>query len=128
MTTPWLLGALVLLIAGCGPHLEYYAPEPDPYYARVLAPGHVEPADADEQALLTALGELPAGEARDFGGWHVLAGDPYVAASGLVCRSVLQTSSTSGAGGLNRLACRDGQEWFFTPDVFAANPEPESSQ
>ena len=72
-----------------------------------------------ERALLRELPSLPSGSSRRIGDSSVVASLPYAAASGRTCRSLAITPA--GAGKTRRqLACTDGNDWFFVPDVFGA--------
>ena len=107
-------------LSGCGASADYYAPEPDPYYQRVIAPGRVPAANGAETALLSGLADLAPNEEATFGADVFIAGTPYMAASGLVCRSIVGPGSA--AGGQTRLACTDQTAWFFVPDVHGSEP------
>ena len=116
-----LLGVLSLL-NGCS--------SPPPVNARDAADandlGRVLAAkNDDERALLKQLSSLPSGTPKRVGSEDVLAEAPYNAASGHTCRALhltpLRTHTTN-----HRLACTNGRDWFFVPDVFgdsAAAPE-----
>lgn len=78
------------------------------------------PTSESERALLKQLSGLPNGKAQRVGDATIVAEPPYHAASGHLCRAL---SVTAGANqqASHRLACSDGQSWFFVPDVFGAN-------
>lgn len=75
-----------------------------------------------DRAVLREVAGLPSGVARRIGGTSVLAEAPYVAASGRTCRA-LQLSAQTPSPTTHRLACSDGQAWFFVPDVFGSSGE-----
>lgn len=71
----------------------------------------------DERAVLAQLSRLPVGNPQKVGSTSVVADEPYEAASGRRCRALrLQTSGQRS--GTERLACTNGKEWFFVPNVF----------
>lgn len=78
---------------------------------------------ASQSALLLELGSLKAGEKRNHGDMTIEAGAIYVAASGSRCRTVTMTVSDKATSMSKRLACVDGQDWFFSKDVFLAGTE-----
>ena len=80
----------------------------------------VAPTSDAERQLLAQLGELPAGKQHRIGSLTVVAQKPYNAASGRTCRSVNVTNATNKNQSGPRLACTDGAEWFFVPNVFVA--------
>ena len=80
----------------------------------------VAPTSDAERQLLAQLGDLPAGKKQQIGSLTVVANKPYHAASGRTCRSVDVTSATSKGATGARLACTEGGEWFFVPNVFVA--------
>lgn len=104
------LGAMAL---GCGPSVEYYAPAPDPYYERVLHGSRSEPSTDLERELLEACASTPYAEPVIVGEGHASAGAAYAAASGIVCRQVELSEASAPS-----LACGDGVDWYFVPDVF----------
>ena len=80
----------------------------------------VEPADAAERQLLARLEGLASGSTVQLEGRTFVAGDVYAAASGRRCRTLELTAN--GGAQQTRLACHDGQAWFFAPDVLRAAP------
>jgi hypothetical protein len=89
--------------------------------------GRVLPArNPSEQTILQHAGTLPAGVPRSLGGATVVAGAAYnSAASGRICRTLRIGPATQSAKPLQssqRLACTDGQAWFFVPDVLGLDP------
>lgn len=100
------------------------APKPHPRDAADAADtGRVVPVrDASEQAILQQAGTLKAGQPRPIGGATVIAGATYASAvDGRTCRSLRITRKRSTE---QRLACTEGQAWFFVPDVFGLAPNP----
>lgn len=75
-----------------------------------------------DRAVLREVAGLPSGVARRISGTDVIAEAPYVAASGRTCRA-LQLGAPTPAQTTHRLACSDGQSWFFVPDVFGSSSE-----
>jgi hypothetical protein len=80
--------------------------------------GRLEPASDAERAVLQQLDALAPDQPRDSGTTTIVAGPEYEAASGRRCRAVHVTISKSRAS-QTRLACRDGNGWFYVPDVLA---------
>ena len=113
----WLLPA-ILATAGCGAG----TPEPDAQAVRDAADtgGTVEPSSAEEQKVLDGLSDLAPGKTHNVGSLRVVADRPYFAASGRTCRRVTMTPGSGKASAATRLACTEGQKWFFVPDVFRA--------
>jgi hypothetical protein len=72
-----------------------------------------------EQQLLARVGSLPSGSAQQLAGLSVIAEPAYAAASGHTCRALSITQSNPAAQ-RQRIACTDGKNWFFVPDVFGA--------
>jgi hypothetical protein len=72
---------------------------------------------AGERDVLQRLPHLPNGAPQQIGGLVVTASAPYAAASGRTCRS-LELSMPSSKEASRRLACSNGNAWFFVPDVF----------
>lgn len=70
----------------------------------------------DERAVLAQLPRLPAGMPQTVRGTRVVADEPYEAASGRRCRALRLQERTQGE--IERLACTNGKEWFFVPNVF----------
>jgi len=75
-----------------------------------------------ERAVLGHVASLPTDSPRRIGGLTVRAERPYPAASGRTCRT-LHLSAAPGVTPSARLACSDGNKWFFVPDVFATGRE-----
>jgi hypothetical protein len=71
-----------------------------------------------ERALLGELTSLPSNAPRRFRDATVVAEPPYAAASGHTCRAVHVTTPKAA---VHRLACGDGKNWFFVPDVFGSS-------
>lgn len=117
---PLLVIVLSALTFGCGGSNEYYAPEPDPYYQRVIEPGQVEPANESEAQLLEQLSEVPVDTPTAIGSCTAVAGASYVAGSGRICRRLAIQCPDAGAASAMRVACTDQTAWFFVPDVFAS--------
>lgn len=78
------------------------------------------PTGESERALLRQLSGLPNGKAQRVGDATIVAEPLYHAASGRSCRALSVTPSAKQQA-THRLACSDGQSWFFVPDVFGAN-------
>lgn len=75
-----------------------------------------------ERALLARVAKLPSGSAQHVGGASVVAEQPYAAASGRTCRA-LHISAAPARPAQHRLACSNGESWFFVPDVFGLTGE-----
>lgn len=69
-----------------------------------------------ERDVLRALPSLPSGTERNVSGITVTAEPAYVAASGKTCRAL--TLGSGQKSPVSRLACSEGQAWFFVPGVF----------
>lgn len=78
-----------------------------------------EGATLTEKSLLPQVGKLVANQATSVGGVSVVALAPYDAASGLRCRELLIGPPDQQ---VSRLACADGESWFFVPSVFESKP------
>jgi len=105
---------------GCGgsPH----QPTARADYAPLMQPGTREPTDEAERELLGKLDTLaPDVEAR-LDGSIVLAGAPYDAASGRVCRRISLRPAKGGAPPRYHLVCKVEGAWAFVPDVLRASP------
>ena len=74
-------------------------------------------SNAADAALLGQLSAWPDGATRRLGDATVIAQASYFAASGQTCRAVHLTPG-QGRVSVDRLACCEGQKWFFVPDVF----------
>ena len=87
--------------------------------------GRTVSAESDtERTLLAQVASFTTGTARRLGNATVVAEAPYTSASGRTCRA-LHLTTENPHNTLHRLACSDGQAWFFVPDVFgiaASNP------
>lgn len=79
----------------------------------------VQPDSPAERAVLAQLDKIPADSPTEVQGIHVVAGERYHAASGRICRGV--DLQPSGARPAARVACTDGTNWFFVPNVFAVS-------
>lgn len=75
-----------------------------------------------ERQLLEKVAGLRNDRAEQVGGLSVVAEAPYAAASGRTCRA-LSLKQAGASNGMSRVACTDGKQWFFVPDVFGANEE-----
>ena len=75
--------------------------------------GHSDNNDTSDSIILSKLASLKPGEILNVGSMTIKAGEIYTAASSSLCRSV-------SVGGSRRVACNDGQTWFFSEDVFLA--------
>lgn len=74
-----------------------------------------------ERKTLAQIANLGDGASRRVGNATVIAEAPYASASGRTCRAVHLTTENPH-NTVHRLACSDGQAWFFVPDVFGASP------
>lgn len=74
--------------------------------------------------LLQQLPRLPSGSAQRVGDATVVADTAYSAASGQTCRAVHVTMPPRSEA-IDRLACSDGRQWFFVPDVFGGGAPKE---
>lgn len=83
--------------------------------------GRVKSKTPADVIVLKELSRLPSGSPRRLGNATVVAETAYSAASGQTCRAVHVTTQP-GHQPTNRLACNDGGQWFFVPDVFAGEP------
>ncbi len=78
-----------------------------------------QPASQDESAVLAAMPRLSSGKPKTIGALVVIAEAPYFAASGRTCRTV-RIKRKGQRAGRTRLACEDGDAWFFAPSVMGA--------
>ena len=117
----WRAACALLTVAvavACGPAQP---PPNDPAVLDANDRGStVAPTSDAERQLLAQLGKLPAGKKTQIGALTVVAHKPYYAASGRTCRSVDVTSAANPKQNGARLACTNGSEWFFVPNVFVA--------
>jgi hypothetical protein len=81
--------------------------------------GTLRANNENERTLLKEVSVLPSGSARHVGDATVVAEPAYVSASGRTCRALNVTPGQTGETS-HRLACNDGQIWFFVPDVFGS--------
>ena len=86
----------------------------------VMGDGTAEAASPSELKVLAVLGELVPGKTRTIGELSVVADAPYYAASGKTCRGVTLTSANPPKHSRTRLACKNGEAWYFAPSVFLA--------
>lgn len=115
-----LAGLLLVAALGCSPATVVSQRD----VADANDTGRTLPAEDDaDRALLRELTHLPSGSPRRFGSKSVVAEAPYTAASGRSCRTLHFTTTTRAP--VSRLACNDGKNWFFVPDVFGASHVPE---
>ena len=99
----WLSAyGLMMLAASCAsaPPAAAFSPE--------LAPSAVATTSQAEQELLLQAQTLPVDQPVEVAGLHVLAGAPYSAASGRVCRELRVDEQT-------RLVCDGETGWLFVP-------------
>ena len=81
----------------------------------------VPPRTAGEKQLLSQVGRLPTGAPRTLGDETVVADAAYDSAvTGRTCRNL--RIGRSGSVPRQRVACTEGQGWFFVPDVLGVNP------
>jgi hypothetical protein len=80
--------------------------------------GKLEPGSAAERTVLQQLDALAANQPRTVGATTIVAGPEYAAASGRRCRTV-RLADSKGHASQTHLACRDGNGWFYVPDVLA---------
>ncbi|MES1186982.1 MAG: DVU3141 family protein [Myxococcales bacterium] len=77
----------------------------------------MEARTASERALLGQIATLPSGSTQRVGDATVVAEESYTAASGRTCRPLHITSNATRRATL-RLACLNGRDWLFVPDVY----------
>jgi len=107
--------ALAAALLGCGGRNKVQPTARDIRDANDLG-RTVQPGSPAERAVLAQLDKIPPDSPTTVKGTEVVAGAPYHAASGRVCRGV---DLKAGAGQVvTRVACTRGQEWFFVPNVF----------
>jgi hypothetical protein len=80
----------------------------------------VDPSTDGERAVLRALPSLKSGTPLKVSDMTVVAAPPYSSASGRTCRALSVTGRASKEIA-KRLACNNGQNWFFVPEVFGGN-------
>jgi hypothetical protein len=81
--------------------------------------GALKATTESERNILRELSSLPGATPRRLGDTTVVAGDPYLSASGKTCRTLHLSMDTPKAIH-DRLACSQGGAWFFVPNVFAS--------
>ena len=74
--------------------------------------------DPTEARILAAIPNMKPGAIAALGELTYVTGRTYTAASGRKCRPV---TLTRGMSERTRIACANGQQWFFSPEVFAAD-------
>jgi hypothetical protein len=85
------------------------------------------PEETWEAQLLAELDSLPEGSTRQVNGKLVTVGESYEAASRRRCRPLYVAAAETPTEG--RLACHDGQGWFYVPQVFGGGaPEGPGAQ
>ena len=116
-----LLFGLMVAIAGCGGS-ELKPTARDLRDANDLG-RTIEPGNPSERAVLAELDGLPAETPRKLQGVVVVAGAPYHSASGRTCRSLRVKRGNEMQPA--RVACTEGDGWFYVPNVFEPTPAPQ---
>jgi len=118
---PWRAAGALLTVATAAACGGAQPPPNDPAVLDANDRGStVAPTSDAERQLLAQLGDLPTGKKQKIGSLTVVAQKPYYAASGRTCRNLDVTNATHPKQTGPRLACTDGSEWFFVPNVFVA--------
>ncbi|GAA0856749.1 hypothetical protein GCM10009114_19850 [Aliiglaciecola litoralis] len=79
---------------------------------------YVDPAEQVESPLASALTDVPAGATRVVGGKQIQFGRTFFAASGLLCRNLVDHSNQE------RIYCKRSQSnWFAVNNVIAQYSE-----
>ncbi len=102
----WALLALGLFGVACG---RGAAVEP-----ALIAPSRIAASNGEDALVLQRAGDLPVGQLTQIGQRQIQAAKAYQSASGRSCRYLHLTGPT---GGEARLACSEGEEWFFVPNI-----------
>lgn len=71
-----------------------------------------------ESAILAEISAMKPGDSGEAENVSFIAGKTYTAASGKRCMSVTLTESPSAGGTKDRVACENGQHWYFPKDIF----------
>lgn len=125
-TWRYLCGALLCAtMVACGSSAP--PAKPDPSYVLLTQPGTRPPADELERAILGQLARLAPDSPTNVSGRVVIAGTPYAAASGRMCRSIA-VRPTASAPTRTALACQMAAGWAYVPEVVrtpAKSPTPE---
>ncbi len=79
--------------------------------------GRATPESSTDEQVLSRVAELPADQPVAVGGKKYIAGPTYTAASGRTCRYVSEAGKRESPAH-RQLACTEGGDWFFAPDVF----------
>ncbi len=74
--------------------------------------------DRKGQEILGRLAELRSGQPYQIGDVRVVAQAPYFAASGRLCRRLVLVAGKD-VPPTRRVACRQGDHWRFSADIFA---------
>lgn len=89
---------------------------------------HLPAKNESEKTILRQVGELPTGVQRSIGDSTVVADAVYSAAvNGRKCRSLRigPKLAAKDAPTRQRVACTEGEGWFFVPDVLGTDTVPQ---
>ena len=75
-----------------------------------------------ELAVLSEIPTLNTDAKGTVGNVTFIAGEAFAAASGLRCRPVTITENSPAGSIRGRMVCKNGQNWFFSKDVFLMEP------
>jgi hypothetical protein len=110
-----ILAVFSMLVGGC-------AASVDPVSAKVETPPQSEVVyyanDPVESAILSRISTLAPGVESTAGDVSFIAGEAFASASGLRCRPVTITESSSTGTTRGRIVCKNNQSWFFSRDIF----------
>lgn len=114
------LGLLLLTLSGCTAHAGLGKPAA-PY---TVAGKHLAEQPAADQDILAKLASMQPGDTQAVGEVSIEAGQSYIAASGARCMPVTISRFDRPESARQRLACANGQSWFFSHNVFVTRSGP----
>lgn len=107
-----VLSACLVALTGCA------TAEISPIAKTVVQTSAMDDKQAQNSVVLMQLASMKSGDRVNVGGMTIDAGETYTAASGSLCRHVMVSGGQDVAGGRRRVVCNNGQNWFFSEDVF----------
>ncbi len=111
--------SLLLLVTGCT--LNPVQPELAPTTPNQTEGSVTGENTAGKEAdLITLVAGMQAGEHINFDGKTVESGQYFSAASGRLCKYITLRNLDAPENTRSRLACQDGANWFFAPDIFSS--------
>jgi hypothetical protein len=115
-----ILATFSMLVGGC-------AASVDPVSAEIETPPPSEVVDYTnntvESAILSRISYLAPGVESTAGDVSFIAGETFASASGLRCRPITITESSSTGTARERIVCNNNQSWFFSRDIFLTDSD-----